>query len=180
MFATFPKGRVGPTKFDCRLKSHALIVVDFEMRFSQQQRLLCAVSATLLLAIISNFTYDDFPMMLSLDVDTKHPQQLGQHVPSARPLHSSVYDGTNLKMMKTEWADDQNRRAAEMRARLDEEVPLPLARRSVSSSISSKRVIARNQMLFSRPNVSYANSIKWRHRVETPSKQHVKQGEFRV
>ena len=104
------------------------------MRFSRHQRILCGVVATFVLVIILNGKYDELPMLLSVVGDAPVNYKELEHAASlGRPWWPSLDAGANFKRMRSGWRDDQLRREAEVRGRLDAEVPLPSANQLVSS-----------------------------------------------
>ncbi len=104
------------------VKSHAM---KFPLKFPQLNGLLCAIAAAGLLAIISSCTYDKLPKLISVSDETAlHYQQLAKAASTGRPWWPSLDAGANLNRLKSGLKEDQQRRAMEMRARLDEEVPI--------------------------------------------------------
>ena len=109
------------------------------MRVSLNERLVWAVSASILLAAISCFSYNNLPILISIKDETAvHYKQLERIASAGRPWWRSLDTGSNLNRMKAGWKDDQTRRAAEMRARLDEEVPLKFPDNKVISTPSTR------------------------------------------
>jgi hypothetical protein len=108
-----------------------------QMRFLRNQRHavpVWLVGSIVVLAIVSFSNYDNLPSLLSRDQVAYHYKELERDAATGRPFWPSLDSDAKMKIIQSGWKDDSVRRAEELRARLDEEAPLPSARQDVSGA----------------------------------------------
>jgi hypothetical protein len=101
-----------------------------QMRFLRNQRSavpLWGVGSIAVLVIVSFSNYDNLPSLLSREQVAYHYKELERDAATGRPFWPSLDSDAKMKIVQSGWKDDSARRAAEVRARLDEEAPLPSA-----------------------------------------------------